>query len=238
TTGDTVGVMEKPVGTLAYNASAGYDLATGLGSINVANLANANVWAAPSTAPDFSITSSNPTVSLGSSNKGTMSITITPLNGFAGPVNLTCPGLPTGDSCSFSPASPVTVNGATAVTVTITGTVALVPAIEVRPASPAGWPLRTEILFAVAFLGALLLLGLRVRQRRWSPVLALIAFSLFAIAGCSGGGGGSPSGNNGGGSGGPTGSPFMTTVTATTCSLPSTPGCSTGTTHSLAFTVE
>jgi subtilase family serine protease len=220
----------------AFNAASGYDLATGLGSINVSNLANANVWAAPSGAADFSITSSNATVTLGSNNKGSMQITITPQNGFSGAVNLSCPGLPSADSCSFSPSASPTISGATNITVTVSGTLASVPNTIKGPAGPAGWPLRTELLFAFACFAALLLFGMRVRQRRWSPVLALLTLSLFAIAGCSGGGGGgSPSGNNGGGT---TGSPFTTTVTATTCNLPSTPGCSGGITHSLPFTIN
>lgn len=177
----------------------------------------------------------NATINLGSSGKGSMQITITPVNGFAGPVNLSCPALPAGDSCSFSPTSPVTVNGATNVTVTVTGTVAAVPGTRNSPADPAKWPLRTEILLVFACLAVLLLFGLRVRRRRWNPVLAFLALSLFALAGCSGNNG-SSGGNNGGG--GPSGSPFMSSVTATTCNLPNTPGCSSGITHSLVFTIQ
>jgi len=217
----------------SYNAGTGYDLATGLGSINAFNLASANVWTPASGSPDFSITSSNPTVNIGSSGKGTMSITITPQNGFPGPVNLICPGLPTGDTCSFNPASPVTLSGATTVTVTVTGTIASVPGRMDDPAGPASWPGRTELAFGLACFAALLLLGLPLRQRRWNMALALVAFALFVFAGCSGSAG-SPT-NNGSG-GGPTGSPFMTSLTATTCSNGG--GCNGGTTHSLAFTIE
>lgn len=236
---DTVGILGASATQLAYNAGTGYDLATGLGSINAKNLVMANVWAPPAGTPDFSITSSNPTVTLSSSGKGTMSITITPVSNFTGTVNLSCPGLPSGDTCSFAPASPVTVNDSpTAVTVTINGTVSSVPGAMNRPTGPAGRPLRAEIVFALACFAALLLFGMRVRRRRWNPILALLAISLFVIAGCSGGGNSSNGNNGGGGGSGPTGSAFTTTVTATTCSLPSTPGCSTGVTHSLVFTVE
>lgn len=235
---DTVGILGTSATQLAYNADAGYDLATGLGSINAKNLVMANVWAGPAGTPDFSITSSNPTVTLSSSEKGTMSITITPLASFTGTLNLSCPGLPSGDTCSFSPASPVTVNGATTVTVTISGAIASVPGAMNHPTGPGGWPLRTEVVFAFACFAALLLFGIRVRRRRWNPILVLLSITLFAIAGCSGGGSSSGGNNGGSGGGGPTGSPFMTTVTATTCSLPSTPGCSTGLTHSLVFTIE
>ncbi len=38
--GGDFGMIESPVGTVAFNAGAGYDLATGLGTINVTNLVN------------------------------------------------------------------------------------------------------------------------------------------------------------------------------------------------------
>jgi subtilase family serine protease len=236
TSGDANGILESG-GSLGYNVGAGYDLATGLGSINVANLANANVWDPPSGGPDFSITSSNPTVTLGSNGKGTMSITITPQNGFTGNLNLSCPGLPPGDVCSFSTGNSVMINGSTSITVTVSGTIASVPGGINRPAGPAGWPFHTEITFGFALFAALLLLfGLRIKQRGWNTALAILAFTLFVAAGCGGGGTSSSSNGVGGGGGSPTGSPFMTTVTATTCTNGA--GCSGGSTHSLAFTVQ
>jgi subtilase family serine protease len=40
TSGDAVGVLTTSGGTVAYNAAAGFDLATGLGTLNVANVVN------------------------------------------------------------------------------------------------------------------------------------------------------------------------------------------------------
>jgi Pro-kumamolisin, activation domain/Abnormal spindle-like microcephaly-assoc'd, ASPM-SPD-2-Hydin len=48
TTGDAIGILS------GYNATAGYDLTTGLGSMNVTNLVNA--WAAAATAPAVTLT--------------------------------------------------------------------------------------------------------------------------------------------------------------------------------------
>jgi hypothetical protein len=173
-------------------------------------------------------------VTIGSNNQGTMSITIAPENGFTGTLNLSCPGLPVGDTCSFSPASPVTISGATTVTVTVAGTIASVPGRMNGPAGPGVWPTGTGITFAFACLVALLFFGLRLRQRRWNAALALVAFALFVIAGC---GGNNSSSNSGGG--GVTGTPFTTSLTATTCTTADGgPGCSSGTTHSLVFTVQ
>jgi subtilase family serine protease len=235
TSGDANGILESG-GNLAYNAGTGYDLATGLGSINAANLANASAWVGPSGAPDFSITSSNPTVTLDSNGKGTMSIIITPQNGFSGSVNLSCPGLPIGDICSFSPASPVTINGTTSITLTITGTIASAPGTLDHPAGPSVWPRRSEIALAFACFAALLLFGLRARRHRWNLALALLAFSFCVVAGCSGGGASSSSNGMGAGGGSPSGSPFTTSVTATTCANGA--GCASGITHPLVFTVQ
>ncbi len=230
TSGDKVGILEDSNHNLAYDAAAGYDLTTGLGSINADNLANApSAWTIPSAVPDFSITSSNPTVTIGSNNQGTTSIAIAPQNGFTGTLYLSCPGLPVGDSCSFSPSSPVAISSSTNVTITVSGSIASVPGRFEQPAGPATWSGSTELTFAFACFAALLLFGLRLH--RWNFGLALVAFALFAMAGCSGGG---SSGNNGGG--GPTGSPFQIAVTATTCTTGA--GCSGGTTHSLVYTIQ
>ncbi len=42
--GDVVGTLSADGKTAAYNAGVAYDLATGLGSLNVANIVNASVW--------------------------------------------------------------------------------------------------------------------------------------------------------------------------------------------------
>lgn len=238
TSTDTIGILGTSVNNFSYNAGTGYDLATGLGSVNATNLASApNAWAAPSSGtPDFSLSSSNPTVTFGSNNSGTMSVTIAPQNGFTGTVNLSCPALPTGDTCSFNPTSPVTINGSTNVTVTVSGSVSSVPGRMDAPAGPAGGSAKIPLILAFAGLALLLLFGLRLRRGRWNTALALAAFALFVLAGCSGSG--STSNNNGGGSGGggSTSTPFTTSLTATTCTTGA--GCTTGITHSLVFTVQ
>lgn len=56
--------------------------------------------------PDFLIAAkplSPPTVAPG--NSGSSTVTLTPINGFSGAVTLSCTGLPSGASCSFSPSS-------------------------------------------------------------------------------------------------------------------------------------
>jgi subtilase family serine protease len=87
-----------------FIAGTGYDQVTGLGSVNVTNLANA--WAALTPSPDFSLGGTQISVpSPGQS--GISTITVTGTNGFGGTVALTCvaSSLPAGATCMFPPSS-------------------------------------------------------------------------------------------------------------------------------------
>lgn len=111
-TGQLSSLLCPSSGVIGYSAAAGYDLATGLGSLDLNNFA-----VALKTPPDFSGTSSASTLTLWPTQSGTSTITITPLHNFTGTVNFSCSG-PSGTSCTFNP-STVTPNGA-AVTTTAT----------------------------------------------------------------------------------------------------------------------
>ncbi len=102
-------------GVVGYSAGPGFDLATGLGSVDVNKLA-----IALKNPPDFSVGSSVTSLSVFAGQTGTAMITVTPTNNFTGAVSFNCNGLPTGSTCSFSPTS-VTPSGA-AVTTTATVT--------------------------------------------------------------------------------------------------------------------
>jgi hypothetical protein len=100
---------------------ANYSTVTGLGSVNIDTLLS--VWKA-SIAPDFQLTASalSPSpVSAGQSASSTL--TIAPIAGSVGMVvnfaPSNCTGLPTGATCSFSPAS-VTFDGTDDATTTVT----------------------------------------------------------------------------------------------------------------------
>lgn len=82
TTGDTIGLQS------GYSAGTGYDLATGLGSLNVANIVNG--WTQTSTSPAFTLSGSAVTVTAGATAGNTSTISVTPTNGFTGTVNLSC----------------------------------------------------------------------------------------------------------------------------------------------------
>lgn len=115
----------------AYGVSAGWDFASGIGSVNVANLVNN--WPAASANPDFSLSASLGTVTITQGGGGgATTVTVTPTNGFTGSVTLSAAPLPSGVTATFgtNPTTSTSVLTLTAsstatagtVTVTITGT--------------------------------------------------------------------------------------------------------------------
>ena len=195
------------------DAGTGYDLATGLGSVNAANLVSAPGWTSATGGDDFSLSLSSPAVTVSRGGSGAVTLTITGNNGYAGTINFTsasCSSLPAGASCSFSPAS-VTGTGSTSVTISTTAPSVLIP---LTPPNRIALP---AFGAALALVGALsiffLLLRLCYTRRRWSIAAALVAFALvFVIVGCSGG----VANNGGGGGGGNSGTPVGTTAVVIT----------------------
>ncbi len=115
-------------GNNGYAATSGYDLDTGWGSPNGSALIDA--LAGPAI-PSFSLTANGTALRITTGHSGESTITVVPVNGFAGSVTLTASGLPTGVTAGFSPdpanstsVLTLTVDGGTAAatsTVTITG---------------------------------------------------------------------------------------------------------------------
>lgn len=193
-----------------YNAGAGYDLATGLGSINVTNLVNASgTWASTTSGNDFTISAGAPTQVASPGGMATVAITVTANGTFNGMVTFACSQLPSKTTCSGP-----TVNGSGQSTITFQTTAASGGAPSARRIVPPG-PGITPALVCVFSL-CLMFIGFRKGNRRWGAVLALIAAAIvFANVGCGGG-------NGGGGGGGVPGTPVGTTnvvVTATSGSI-------------------
>jgi hypothetical protein len=108
-------------GTLGYSAGTGYDLVTGLGSIDFNSFFAA--WKA-SLAPDFQLSAGTLSLSpVPAGQQTTTTLTIAPISGSAAmTVNFApgnCTGLPAGASCTFNPTS-VYFNGTSAPPVTLT----------------------------------------------------------------------------------------------------------------------
>jgi len=120
TTGDnkvpcTTGKPDCPTGTtsIGFTAGAGYDLVTGLGSVNGSKLAQA--WAATLIGFTVSADVLSP-ASVAAGNSATTTVTLTPDTGFTGTVAFSCSSLPTGATCSFNPLT-VTASGTTQLTI-------------------------------------------------------------------------------------------------------------------------
>jgi hypothetical protein len=124
--------------------------------------------------PSFSITLSTPSLTLTTGQSGTTTVFVTPQNGFALPVSLSCSGLPPGASCSFSPSAIVTPDGS-AVTSTLTIYTSPVTSASNQPST----------LFPGSAL-ALSLCCIGWKRRRGLQLLLLVgvAFGLSLCTGC------------------------------------------------------
>lgn len=115
----TSGAAPQFIGFSASNfdATTGYNLVTGLGSVDAANLVTA--WEAASPSFSLSATALSPaSVGAGSSATSTVTLTVASTS-FKGTVTFACSGLPTGATCSFNPAT-ATASGTTTLTVATT----------------------------------------------------------------------------------------------------------------------
>ncbi len=89
-------------GTTGYSCTTGYDLATGLGSVDANALVNN--WATATT-PDFSLSASPVSLSVVQGGSGSVTLTTAVTGGFSNAVSLTASGLPTGATATLSATS-------------------------------------------------------------------------------------------------------------------------------------
>jgi hypothetical protein len=205
----------SPINILpGYDAGVGYDLATGLGSVNAANLVNASsAWASTTGGNDFMISAGVPTTVSTPGGMGTVTVTVTSDGTFNGAVTFACSDLPSETTCS---GPMVNGSGQSVITFQTTAASMLTPT---RPPAHIGLPGAGITLAMICALSlCLMLVGFSKGYRRWSAVLGLAVIAIvFASAGCGGG-----SGGGGGGGGGNPGTPLGTTsvvITATSGSI-------------------
>jgi subtilase family serine protease len=150
----TAGSTDCPNGgQIGYSAAAGYDLATGLGSIDAYRLVTEYSSAAsPPAAPDFQLTGSTQTLTFKRGNSASLTVSVSPLNGFTGTVALTCsvPSTLTNVTCT---ASPSTIASSGSATVTLTASK------HASTMQPFGWPWGPvagtfALMFGILFVGA------------------------------------------------------------------------------------
>jgi len=172
-------------GMIGFSAGPGYDLTTGLGSVDVGALAAA--WNGP-TNPDFRLTAQSASLTLTRGAPTTDLLTVTGLAGYSLGVNLTCTvsSTLTNTTCSVSPAD-INPNGTATLTVTASP---LSARLRPNPLLQIGWEVANCLVFAAGLLFAKN--SRRESRRRKSSrhpsVLGLFAICvLLGTVSCGGG---------------------------------------------------
>ncbi|HEY2039253.1 MAG TPA: hypothetical protein VGG95_06285 [Edaphobacter sp.] len=131
------------------------------------------------------------TITVTNGQVGNLSLNLAGENGFSGTVNLSCSGLPSGDTCNFSPAS-VNVSGTTPVMVSVN--IATGGAASPTPPPTSSYTAKLHRYSRAAFAGLLPLgfLGFASLRRKLGAVRGSILMVLFMhtagmMTGCSSG---------------------------------------------------
>ena len=148
----------------------------------------------------FTLGASPSSLTVNSGSQGSVTLTVTPQNGFSSTVNFGCSGLPGGASCSFNPSTVTPPGGAATTQLTIS--VSAQAANQRRPSRP--------FVPTAALAVALCLVGWKKRRRGCQVLLLVGAFAALGLISACGGGGGTGGGGGGGGGGS---SPITSTVT-------------------------
>ena len=182
-------------GSIGFSAGAGYDMATGLGSVDGYNLLSELVQVikgqaptSPPPPPDFTLTpSGSTTLNVTHGTSSNYSIALAGVNGFNGTVTFSCivPNTLAGVTCT-PPAAMSTAGNATFI-ITASSTARLMP----PGAAPTflAWNWGGGTLIAGLLLGA----GERKKKRALRTTLlagALLVLALVLLAGCGGSSGG------------------------------------------------
>ena len=184
------------------NAGTGYDLATGLGSINAMNMVQS--FAGAKGVSGFSVgpASGAATVTAGATTN--YPVTVTGAFGFAGTVNFSCTGMPAGVTCSGTAAtvSAATPTATSMITFTATSAANLLPQGPGANGIPnhhapllAGFSQRVlASLFTITLVmwGGIFLFASKNRMWKSTGVFALVIFGALLVTSCGGGGGSNP----------------------------------------------
>ncbi len=196
-----------------YNAVAGYDLASGMGSVDATQLVN--YWSSSTGSKTITLTATSPS-SIAPGGHAASTVTVSSTNGYAGTVTLTCAltNYPSGakylPSCSGGSNTVTLSSGTTSGQATITVYTTAATSDLVYPKLPG----KGRGLFGAgsgAVLALLLFLGIPARRRSWRSMLLILVMmaALGSLAACGGGGGG------GGGTSGTSAGTYTFTVTGT-----------------------
>lgn len=131
--------------------------------------------------PDFQLTSNVSSLSISAGQSGSLTLAVTPQNGFNSQVAFACSGGSGVLSCSFNPAT-VTPSGGGAAHATVTVNAASQSATSKISPLPGPWE---------GLATALLLLAWK-RKAAWFPCMVLVGALLLPLNGCGGSGSTTP----------------------------------------------
>ena len=178
-------------GTIGYSAGTGYDQASGLGSVDVFNLATS--WPGYSSAPNYSVSANPPSVTISSSGQtGTSTITVRATGGFSGTVNLSCSvsSSTAKMGCTLSPSAVSLNSSTTSATETLSITTAAPSVVSPRKSA--------DLEGSFGVIACVGLLGFSTRSRYCKSRVSLffmLTLMMFGI-GCGGSGSaGTPKGS-------------------------------------------
>lgn len=137
------------------------------------SITNSTTSTAPAT---FNLSASTRVASVAAGSSATMTVSIAPVNSFAGTVNFTCSGLPLNATCSFSP-SQVSVTATAPATTTLT--------VTTLSASASSGLAKPGLKYAVT-LAVLLPFGFLSMRRRISGAGRLAAITVVGVLTLSG----------------------------------------------------
>ena len=130
----------------------------------------------PGNTPDFTVAAAPASISVTAGQSGTTTLSVSPVNGFNYATSFSCPELPTGASCSFSPATVTPMGAAASTTLTISTSTIILESHRCNPN-----PLFPGSVLAVA----LCCLGWKKRRRlQMFLLLAVSVAGLGLLNGC------------------------------------------------------
>ena len=173
--------VSTAVGQIGYSAGVGYDTVTGLGSIDSYNFVEQ--WNG-----DIQLTAAPNSVSVQPGNSANVTVTVTPIKNFTGPVTFACSvsSTLTNVTCSV-PSTPVNTSGSTTVTITAAANPASAPFPKRFPGDFRKIPPTNALwLFVVC---ALVTVAFALRKSRFAWTVA--GFSMLTLGAVSCGSGSS-----------------------------------------------
>jgi hypothetical protein len=184
----TLGVAPLTGGTatlsVSFAAVGAYSILANYSGDNANLPGTSNTLSITITIPDFTLTAGRIAQLVNRGQPVTTTVTIAPLNGYNGSVNLACTALPAETTCSFAPSSLAPATGAATATLTINTTPSSTTSAQSEP-PPRSRPLPHIIWAAVIACFALSPKHLRRDSLRSSLFALAFLGSLLTLTACS-----------------------------------------------------